>query len=804
MRRNKLLSIMVTMIAIGIFMLIFGDLLGKKENKKKVGSETDVSTEASTEEDHIKDPEAYAYADIQLDVAYLASTNEQKTALNRLFDPLNASDSVNVTYIKKMVDIIGVDTEVYTGVLRGRADNDVVKKKEFDEIYGYIVDSGNIEGIKRENIYVFGWTVSEESKDGYVDTIYDGNNYYKYDVDITTEYSDSIIDVYTKDGTIFKLNGYGDAEVTLENVWLSGIKDGKGEFLYKGVTKECSAISSVTDTSKDGFVADIVVSNMGICSYKKKTDVSEITVEAVKDDKLISSDGDEIELDDKLYIYDVSGTPYCENSVGILKGYKSVELVKDKNRIAAVVVRNELISDKIRVLLSNDDYSSYDLNTVSISCNTAFNIEYPDGHIEENALGTTITVDHKAYEEGEKLIFTPVSTVGRLKVLSINRSYGNPEYRGSLEVTIMEDSVRIINELPLEEYLYSVVSSEMNSNSPLEALKAIAICARGYAYSRIMDESYAAYDAHIDDSSLCQMYNNVIESEATIYAVKETYGVVPKHEDVVITPLYFSTSAGITCTNSDIWGGNDYPYLTANVEDMNKSQVDLSKEEDFKKFIDNSLGYSTIEKDMPYYRWDVEFSQKDISDAVNSMLQERIKMSPENIKVKQVRDTDEDENKSEDEDADEEDDEFISENIKDIGTIKSIKVTERSSSGVVMTLEIEGTKVVIQVTGQTNIRNLITPVNQEIKKQDGSVVTGWTSLPSPFYYVEGDENGFIIHGGGFGHGAGMSQNGACILAEQGYDCEYILKHYYSNIELDTIDSLKKALEEKNKESEEAE
>ena len=88
--------------------------------------------------------------------------------------------------------------------------------------------------------------------------------------------------------------------------------------------------------------------------------------------------------------------------------------------------------------------------------------------------------------------------------------------------------------------------------------------------------------------------------------------------------------------------------------------------------------------------------------------------------------------------------------------------------------------------GQTNVRNLISPKGIAIVKQDGSTVDTFTSLPSPYYYVEQSGTTFVIHGGGFGHGVGMSQNGAKVLAGMGYNAEQIVKHYYSGAKLENI------------------
>lgn len=783
MRYNKLLSIMAVMLIIGIFMIVFGEMMGgnKKKNPELTPEMTGELTEeiSTTEHRAQKDEGAYSYSDVQIYVGYLADSEDTQTELNRLVDPLTASDSITVAYIKKVVDVLGVDSNVYTGVLKGKADSDTVKIEEFEKIYRYIVDSDVITGIEHNDIYVFGRNVSEESDDGTADRIFDGENQYSFDVEISEEYNNKIIDVYTKNGVIFKLNGYSQESITLPDVWLIEIKDGKGSFLYKDVKKEYPAISTLKETDieelKGGFVADVTIDNVGIKAYSPKTEVKEISVSEIGDNRLISDTQEEYKLADNYMIYNAGNEPYCENSLGILKGYDSVELIMDDDEVDTIIIRKALNSDNIRVLLSNSDYSSYDMDTITISCDTAYSIQYPNGDISEKEPGTTVTIDHKAYEEGDKIRFTPVSNEGRLQVLNINRDYGNPSYRGSLEIDVTDESLRLINELLLEEYLYSVVASEMNSNSPPEALKAMAICARGYAYSRIQDESFSAYDAHIDDSNLCQMYNSVEETESTRYAVKETYGIVPTHNGKIITPLYFSTSAGVTCTNSDIWGGNNYEYLEANVEDLEKSAVDLSDENKFIEFMNNSLSFNTIEKDMPYYRWNVEFTSDEISKAINSTLRERFRMSSENISV--LRNT-------------EDGDVFVNEKITDIGKVISVSITERSKSGVVLTMEIRGTKAVISVTGQTNIRNLITPVDAQINKQDGTSVTGWTSLPSPFYYIEKSGDSFKIVGGGFGHGAGMSQNGARKLAEDGYDCQYILKHYYSDIEISSVDDVK--------------
>ena len=81
----------------------------------------------------------------------------------------------------------------------------------------------------------------------------------------------------------------------------------------------------------------------------------------------------------------------------------------------------------------------------------------------------------------------------------------------------------------------------------------------------------------------------------------------------------------------------------------------------------------------------------------------------------------------------------------------------------------------------------MTPENVVIKRQDESESIGWSMIPSPFYYVTKNDNGeYVISGGGYGHGVGMSQNGTKALADRGYTVEEIIKHYYSDVEIMNI------------------
>ena len=170
----------------------------------------------------------------------------------------------------------------------------------------------------------------------------------------------------------------------------------------------------------------------------------------------------------------------------------------------------------------------------------------------------------------------------------MEKSYGNPEYRGTLEVALQDEGLLLINDVLIEEYLYAVVPSEMPNRFGVEALKVQAVCARSYAYRQLLNNSYSRYGAHVDDSVNYQVYNNVQEKEEATEAVRETYGEVASYDGNPITTYYYSTSCGHTSDNS-VWGGNpdSCPYLVSETVNPDREETDLSDEETFAEYIRN-------------------------------------------------------------------------------------------------------------------------------------------------------------------------------------------------------------------------
>ena len=326
-------------------------------------------------------------------------------------------------------------------------------------------------------------------------------------------------------------------------------------------------------------------------------------------------------------------------------------------------------------------------------------------------------------------------------MLSVERANGIPVYPGRLEIAREEDGLVLVNELYLEDYLKRVVPSEMPVSYEKEALKAQAVCARTYAYRQIQGNSYRQYGAHVDDSTRFQVYNNLDVSNATNVAVNETYGELLMYGEEAAEAFYFSTSCGHT-TDGTIWGADlsDVPYLKGIAVKEGGGQKTITTNEEFEAFIKSKAeGY---ESEYGLYRWNTTLTSKQLEQKIN-----------------------------------------------DIGTITNIVMEERSTGGIGRVMVVEGTEGSRRIQGEGSIRSTLGNTELVIHKQDGSTITGWSSLPSSFVAIEcsqPDENQvtvFTIYGGGYGHGVGMSQNGAQAMAKSGKTYQDILKFFFDGIQV---------------------
>lgn len=413
------------------------------------------------------------------------------------------------------------------------------------------------------------------------------------------------------------------------------------------------------------------------------------------------------------------------------------------------------IPSTIRVLLTDNRQSGYVHENVILKSSGGILITGdlekeipPDEEINIKDILTEGYIRLQEKEKGKGLIVT-----------TLEKNQSMAAYEGVLEIQCVPGGFRLINEVDLETYLKYVVPSEMPSGYPLEALKAQAVCARTYAVSQIREGRLQDYGADVDDTVSFQVYHNIARQESTDQAVEDTRGQIMCCQGEPVQAYFFSTSCGYTSTD-EVWDTQKTaPYLKSisvsekTVEAMASGQESSRKngftEEEFRQFI-FGIQEDDFEKEEPWYRWKITFP----------------------VEVLQAR---------------------CEEYFPQIGELREFQVVKRSQGGGVRELALIGGDGKERICNEYDIREFFSPGDISILCGDGKERGDMKILPSSYFVIDGayeEEHltGFTITGGGYGHGVGMSQNGAKHLGEMGRSWKEILQIFYEDI---TIEEVKK-------------
>lgn len=352
----------------------------------------------------------------------------------------------------------------------------------------------------------------------------------------------------------------------------------------------------------------------------------------------------------------------------------------------------------------------------------------------------------------------------------------NQRFKGKLRIIIEDGKLRAINALLLEDYLISVISSEMSATASLELLKAHAVISRSWLLAQleakiqnlaIKDSSvyssnteyirwydkddHANFDVCADDH--CQRYQGISRActPAVEQAVKATKGEVLIHEGKICDARFSKCCGGISELFENCWEPKHHDYLLP-VEDKAAGAILSSSmsEKDCESFISNpnkehfcntsdakilsQVLNNYDQETSDFYRWEILYSQQELSD----LLRKRSGI--------------------------------------DFGEIIDMQPIERGASGRLIKLKIVGTK-------QTRI------VGKELE------IRKWLSqshLYSSAFVVQKENiqnnipQTFKLQGAGWGHGVGLCQIGAAVMAEKDYLYQDILFHYFKNITLNKI------------------
>ena len=252
--------------------------------------------------------------------------------------------------------------------------------------------------------------------------------------------------------------------------------------------------------------------------------------------------------------------------------------------------------------------------------------------------------------------------------------------------------------------------------------------------------------------------------------MEQTKGQILLYEDEPVKAYYFSTSCGST-TDEAIWEKGDReqtPYIAGRLVCVPEQTADLTDEEAFAEYIRKKHG-DDLEISEPWYRWNCYISLEQIEENVKRWAKERAKRSQDGI-------------------MEEEDGAYRWSDADSVGKIVEARIISRNTGGAAQEMLVTGEGGELKVKYEYNIRLLLGIPGGEVHKNDGSIASGANLLPSGYFVLEEVEEdgalcGYRAYGGGLGHGAGMSQNGARALAEQGYSYDGILTYFYQGVRL---------------------
>ena len=326
-------------------------------------------------------------------------------------------------------------------------------------------------------------------------------------------------------------------------------------------------------------------------------------------------------------------------------------------------------------------------------------------------------------------------------------------FRGSFRLMMREAELTVINDVPLEEYVASVISSEMSASCPIELLKAHAVISRSWLWfpkanpsrsgtqeSKTLDsheirrwygrEAHPDFDVCADDH--CQRYQGITKafSPTAAEAVRATAGEFLRYNGFICDARFSKCCGGITERYATAWEDEDIPYLRS-VDDGQAQSHSYTPDRwirsrppaycntDDSELLARVLpGFDQETRD--FYRWKVEYTPEELADLIKSRLG------------------------------------------VDLGPIRDFDALARGPSGRICRLKITGERDYIIIGKELEIRRALSR----------------THLYSSAFVVDKEPDSFVLIGAGWGHGVGLCQIGAAVMANEGTTYTEILRHYY--------------------------
>lgn len=400
---------------------------------------------------------------------------------------------------------------------------------------------------------------------------------------------------------------------------------------------------------------------------------------------------------------------------------------------------------------------------------TIFSIRFPEGEHHAVAHGNLIMLD-------DVLLAPPIDIIPKTRgneknTFTISQvTIGNgfhwqrkeaQQFQGALRLSSNERQVLVINTLDVEQYLFSVISSEMKATNDLQLLKAHAIISRSWLISQLQSRQRQLHSSRVhaidrddmrvrwydrDDHMLfdvcaddhCQRYQGILRADTPLVerAIDETrHMVLVDKNDNICDTRFSKCCGGQTETYETCWDDTPHPYLVSirDNDDLGKPDFCARADKQTLRQILNSYDNETSD----FYRWTVSYTQDELQALLNRKLD------------------------------------------IDFGDVIDLEPISRGPGGHIILLKIVGSKRQLTIGKELEIRKTLSEsclysANFTVQK---SMTPGDDSRPCSF----------TLHGKGWGHGVGLCQIGAAQMAKEGYSFDKILDHYFPNTRLTTHD-----------------
>ncbi len=639
-----------------------------------------------------------------------------------------------------------------------------VSRTEWNGVYEQILDLLDTEGAVSATNLVFLTKEPEEADEREALRKLTQKGYYEVAEGVDYFHYYDMYQVYVKDQRIIGISSECKGPLTLKNVFVHSTEDEKAEILYER-QKLLLDIDGLDEDIQD-TVCDMEWTEGKVTAIYKKEDMISGKVLSFNEEQIEISGYGTLEHSGTLKIYKTYGTVEELDESKLVIGNLQADFVVAEKQVCGIILKEPASIENIRVLLLNGE-GTYHENPVFVT-DTEGILTIGERTEQINA-GKPLTVSEFFGENPDFVKIALEDENGRIYFSDGSGEPASLGYRGTMEIRKYPEGYGVVNELSLEQYLYGVVPSEMPSSYEREALCVQAVCARSYACIQLMKGDYAALGAHVDDSTSYQVYNKQEETPQTNLAVDDTVGEVIKYQGEVAEAYFFSTSCGYT-GDMGLWnnGGEErFGYLQGISLLAEGEEADISSEESFAEFIKNKE-ITSYDSDSPYFRWQAEVLAQKKTETISHAITERAEANAGNV---QFLKADGSEGKISD--------------LAGFGALKEISVGERGSGGGIRVLRISYEKGTVHLLTEYNIRYVLGAAAGKVTDNQGENID-MKLLPSAYFTLTPIEQGYLLQGGGYGHGIGMSQNGSNGMAKAGMNYMEILMKFYQGITIENI------------------